>query len=92
MPRSLLVASESKSSQTRAIWPCLTHVCANKCAFAKFWLAVLTEIKNRGTNDVCIVVCDGLPGLAEVVTTVWERAVVQTFAITFDGLIIPTSR
>ncbi len=30
---------------------------------AKFWLAVLTEIKNRGTADVCIVVCDGLKGL-----------------------------
>ena len=29
---------------------------------AKFWLSVLTEIKNRGTADVCIVVCDGLPG------------------------------
>jgi len=27
---------------------------------AKFWLQVLTEIKNRGTDDVCIVVCDGL--------------------------------
>jgi putative transposase len=27
---------------------------------AKFWLSVLTEIKNRGTVDVCIVVCDGL--------------------------------
>jgi transposase-like protein len=26
---------------------------------AKFWLSVLTEIKNRGTADVCIVVCDG---------------------------------
>ena len=32
---------------------------------AKFWLQVLTEIKNRGTNDVCIVVCDGLKGLPE---------------------------
>jgi putative transposase len=28
---------------------------------AKFWLQVLTEIKNRGVQDVCIVVCDGLP-------------------------------
>ena len=26
---------------------------------AKFWLAVLTEIKNRGVEDVCLVVCDG---------------------------------
>ena len=31
---------------------------------AKFWLSVLTEIKNRGTADVCIVVCDGLKGSA----------------------------
>ncbi len=31
---------------------------------AKFWLSVLTEIKNRGVADVCIVVCDGLRGIA----------------------------
>ena len=29
---------------------------------AKYWLQVLTEIKNRGVEDVCIVVCDGLKG------------------------------
>ena len=45
---------------------------------AKFWLAVLTEIKNRGTADVCIAVCDGLTGLGEAITTVWARTVVQT--------------
>ncbi len=27
----------------------------------KYWMAVLTEIKNRGVADVCIVVCDGVP-------------------------------
>jgi hypothetical protein len=32
---------------------------------AKYWLQVLTEIKNRGTDDVCIVVCDGLKGLPD---------------------------
>jgi putative transposase len=48
---------------------------------AKFWLAVLTEIKNRGVADVCIVVCDGLQGLPETITTVWERAIVQTCVI-----------
>jgi len=26
---------------------------------AKYWLQVLTEMKNRGVEDVCIVVCDG---------------------------------
>ena len=45
---------------------------------AKYWLAVLTEIKNRGAADVCIAVCDGLPGLGEAITTVWPQAVVQT--------------
>lgn len=48
---------------------------------AKFWLSVLTEIKNRGTADVCIVVCDGLTGLPEAINTVWSRAVVQTCVI-----------
>jgi putative transposase len=48
---------------------------------AKFWLAVLTELKNRGVGDVCIAVCDGLRGLPEAITTVWARAVVQTCVI-----------
>lgn len=48
---------------------------------AKFWLGVLTELKNRGVEDVCIVVCDGLKGLPESITTTWEFAVVQTCII-----------
>ena len=44
---------------------------------AEFWLAVLTEIKNRGVDDVCIVVCDGLKGLPESITTTWSFAQVQ---------------
>jgi transposase-like protein len=48
------------------------------CASAKFWLAVLTEIKNRGVDDVCLVVCDGLKGLPESITTTWSFAQVQT--------------
>jgi putative transposase len=45
---------------------------------AKFWLRVLTELKNRGVADVCMLVCDGLKGLPEVVNTVWEKTIVQT--------------
>jgi len=45
---------------------------------AKFWLRVLTDIRNRGTTDVCIVVCDGLKGLPDAVATVWPKTVVQT--------------
>jgi transposase-like protein len=44
---------------------------------AKFWLAVLTEINNRGVDDVCIAVCDGLKGLPESITTTWQYAQVQ---------------
>jgi transposase-like protein len=45
---------------------------------AKFWLGVLTEIKNRGVEDVCILVCDGLRGLPESVAAVWPLTTVQT--------------
>jgi putative transposase len=48
---------------------------------AKFWLGVLTEIKNRGVEDVCMVVCDGLKGLPESITTAWPAAVVQACII-----------
>ncbi|GIG30841.1 IS256 family transposase [Cellulomonas marina] len=48
---------------------------------AKYWLNVLTEIKNRGMGDVCIAVCDGLKGLPEAITTVWELTQVQTCVI-----------
>jgi mutator family transposase len=42
---------------------------------AKFWLQVLTEIKNRGVGDVCIAVCDGLKGMREAITTAWPQTV-----------------
>jgi transposase-like protein len=45
---------------------------------AKYWHHVLTEIKNRGTTDVCTVVCDGLTGLPDAVSSVWPPAIVQT--------------
>lgn len=45
---------------------------------AKYWLQVLTEIKNRGVGDVLMVVCDGLRGLPDSVNTVWADTIVQT--------------
>jgi putative transposase len=48
---------------------------------AKFWLRVLSDIKNRGTQDVCIVVCDGLKGLPDSVAAVWPKTVVQTCVV-----------
>jgi putative transposase len=48
---------------------------------AKFWMSVLTDIRNRGVRDTFFVVCDGLKGLAEVVGNVWPAATVQTCII-----------
>jgi putative transposase len=48
---------------------------------AKFWMSVLTDIRNRGVRDVFFVVCDGLKGLPEVVGNVWPLAIVQTCII-----------
>jgi putative transposase len=48
---------------------------------AKYWLHVLTEVKNRGVGDVCIVVCDGLQGLPDAIATVWPAAVTQTCVV-----------
>jgi transposase-like protein len=48
---------------------------------AKFWLSVLTEVKNRGVRDVCILVCDGLKGLPDAVGNVSPLTLVQTCVI-----------
>lgn len=48
---------------------------------ATTWMAVLSELRNRGIEDVCIVACDGLKGLPDAVTATWPKATVQTCVI-----------
>jgi putative transposase len=48
---------------------------------AKFWMSVLTDLRNRGVRDVFFVVCDGLKGLPEVVGNIWPQTIVQTCII-----------
>jgi putative transposase len=48
---------------------------------AKFWFAVLTDLKTRGVKDVFFVVCDGLKGLPDSVGAVFPAAIVQTCVI-----------
>ena len=48
---------------------------------AKFWLSVLTDLRNRGVADVFFLVCDGLKGLPDVVGNVWPLTTVQTCII-----------
>ena len=45
---------------------------------AKFWLRVMSELKNRGVQDVLIAVVDGLKGFPEAITAVFPNTVVQT--------------
>jgi transposase-like protein len=45
---------------------------------AKYWMRVLAEIKNRGSTDCCIVVCDGLKGLPDAIGQVWPQTIVQS--------------
>ena len=44
---------------------------------AKFWLNVLTELKNRGLEDIFIACVDGLSGFPEAINSVYPQAQVQ---------------
>ena len=44
---------------------------------AKFWLSVLTDMKNRGLNDIFVACIDGLTGFPEAIRTVYENTKVQ---------------
>ena len=50
---------------------------AGQAEGAKFWLHVLTELKNRGVNDIFIACIDGLTGFPEAIATVFPLAEVQ---------------
>ena len=45
---------------------------------AKFWLSVLTELKNRGVRDIFYVCCDGLTGFPQAVEAAFPLAIFQT--------------
>src|SRR4030066_871180 len=44
---------------------------------AKFWLAVVTELKNRGVQDIFIACGDGLKGFPEAIEAVYPKTAVQ---------------
>ena len=44
---------------------------------AKFWLQVLTELQNRGLQDIFIACVDGLKGFPEAIATVYPKTQVQ---------------
>ncbi len=44
---------------------------------AKFWLSVITELKNRGVEDILIACVDGLKGFPEAINSVYPKTEVQ---------------
>ena len=43
----------------------------------KFWLNVLTELQNRGVNDILIACVDGLKGFPDAINTVFPKTQIQ---------------
>ena len=44
---------------------------------AKFWLSIITELKNRGVRDIFIACVDGLKGFPEAIETIYPKTQVQ---------------
>jgi putative transposase len=44
---------------------------------AKFWMSVLTELRNRGVKDIYLVCVDGLKGFPDAINMVFPKALVQ---------------
>ena len=44
---------------------------------AKFWLSVLTELQNRGVQDILIACVDGLTGFPEAIEAVYPKTRIQ---------------
>ena len=48
---------------------------------AKFWMRVLSELRERGVKDILIACCDGLKGFPAAIEAVFPQAVVQTCVV-----------
>ncbi len=48
---------------------------------AKFWQKVVTDLRNRGLNDILVACCDGLTGLPDAIRSAFPDTVVQTCVV-----------
>lgn len=55
----------------------LLGIWLNRTEGAKFWLSVVTELKNRGVKDMFIACVDGLKGFPEAINTIFPQTQVQ---------------
>lgn len=50
----------------------------SKSEGANFWLSVLTDLQNRGVNDILIACIDNLKGFAEAINSIYPQTVIQS--------------
>lgn len=55
----------------------LGHYIASGSEGAKFWLHVITDLKNRGVQDILIASVDGLSGFEQAIASIFPRTIVQ---------------
>jgi transposase-like protein len=55
---------------------------------AKFWISILTELKNRGVREIFYLVCDGLKGMPESVNAVFKETIVQTCVVHYSDVVV----
>jgi transposase-like protein len=55
----------------------LGHWVSNGAEGASFWLGVVTDLKNRGVNDIFIAAIDGLTGFKEAIRSVFPQVEIQ---------------
>ncbi len=48
---------------------------------AKFWLQVVTELKNQGVQDIFIASVDGLKGFPDAIEAVYPKTAVQLYSV-----------
>lgn len=58
---------------------------------AKFWLSVVTELKNRGVQDIFIACVDGLKGFPEAIETVIHMPLCNSVSCTWYVTVSTTS-
>jgi transposase-like protein len=81
------VKDESKKVTSKAAYTCLgVEVSGRKDLLglwvgeaegANFWLSVLTELKNRGVQDILVACVDGLKGFPDAINTVFPKTEIQ---------------
>lgn len=55
----------------------LGHYIASGGEGAKFWLSVITDLKNRGAQDILIACVDGLSGFEQAIHSIFPKTTVQ---------------